>query len=402
MSRCIILVFILSACAPSPKYLSEADRGSLGHVGVVSAQFQPDINLTLPAKGAGSGAWRGAKEGAKDVIIGSAITPLPGAIILGILLSPVVAAGGAIYGAIAAPPAEAVSRHEKVLASISQRLEINRNIRKSIVRYANEKASYPLTDLGEIGPAKPDENANYLRLALNGTDTVLEVSASDLSTEGAAINSPFKITINADMRLIRAADGVVSASYHPRYASHSRTLQAWAANDGALFQKALQKGVAQISRETVYKLLLVYHADSSEAKRNRNSSVKTVIHPPEVVLSRLGKLESPLFSSDIVIANTLKPEFCWKPFPAEQGSSDNETNRLFISQISYQLEVKQDDETVYEVNHLTGPCHRLKQALKWDNEYNGFVKMWFNYHGHMRATQPGKVLFKTPSMPVSQ
>jgi len=398
-----MLILTLSACAPSPKYLSEMDRKSVGYVGVASAQFQPEINLTLPAKGAGSGAWRGAKEGAKDVIIGSAVTPLPGAIILGILLSPVVAAGGAVYGAIAAPSARVVARHERVLADISQKLEINRSIREGIIRYADEKAHYALADLGAVGPVRPGGDANYLRLALNGTNTVLEVSASDLSTEGAAINSPFKVVIKADARLIRTSDGSDLASYHPRFASQLHTLQEWARNDGALFREVLQKGVTQISRETTYELLFVYGADSAEAVRSVGSSGKASIHPPEFIVSRPEKSGFSLFSEDDLIVDSLTPEFCWKPLAGEKQKLFDEGTKISgISPVRYQMEVRYDDEVVYERDSLKVSCHRLEQPLKWNGRYNASVRMWFELNGRMRATRPGEVRFKTPPMPVSQ
>jgi len=401
MSRCIILVFILSACAQSPKYLSETDRKSLGRIGVVSAQFQPEINLTLPAKGAGSGAWRGAREGAKDVIVGSAVIPLPGTIILGILLSPVAAAGGAVYGAFAAPPANTVARHEEVLTSISQRLKINKSIREEIIRYADEKAHYPLTDMGEIGPAKPGKDANYLHLALNRTDTVLEVSASDLSTEGAAINSPFRVVIKADVRLVRTSDGMTLASYHPGFTSQSHTLQEWAGYDGALFRKALQSGFTQISRETIYELLFVYGSASAEEIGSVGSDGKIFIYPPKFIMSRPEKSGFSLFSDDDLIVDSLTPEFCWKPFADVKTLSGKGANMAGISHISYQLEIKHDNEVIYEQNSLEASCHRLEQTLKWNTEYNGFVRMWFEFNGHMRATRPGEARFKTPPMPVS-
>lgn len=398
---CIMLTLILSACAQSPKYLSETDRKSLGHVSVVSAQFQPDINLVLPAKGAGGGAWRGAKEGAKDVIIGSAVTPLPGAIILGILLSPIVAAGGAIYGAIVASPAKVVAQYGKVLADISQKLDINRGIREGTIRYADEKAHYSLSDLGEIGPVKPGGDANYLRLALSGTDTVLEVSASDLSTEGAAINSPFRVVIKAGVRLIRTADGMALASYHPRFTSQLHTLQEWAQNDGALFREALQKGFTQISRETIYELLFVYEADSEKDGRNAALVQGASVHPPEIIAPKLKQSGFSLFSGDNLVGS-LTPEFCWKPFVSVKTSSGKSANMSGISRISYQFEIIHEDEVIYERDRLEASCHRLDQLLKGDKEYSGVVRMWFELGGHTRATRPGEIYFRTPPVPVSQ
>jgi len=403
MLRCIVLTLILSACAQSPKYLSETNRKSLGYVGVVSAQFHPEINLTLPAKGAGSGAWRGAREGAKDVIIGSALTPLPGAIILGILLSPVAAAGGAVYGAFAAPPARVVARYEKVLAGISQRLEINRSIREGIIRYADEKAHYPLTDLGEIGPAKPGKDANYLHLALNRTDTVLEVSASDLSTEGAAINSPFRVVIKADVRLVRTSDGMTLASYHPGFTSQSHTLQEWAGHDGVLFREVLQTGFTQISRETIYELLFVYGPASAEDIGSVGSDGKIFIYPPEFIVSRPEKSGFSLFSDDDLIVDSLTPKFCWKPLTGEkQKLFDEGTKMSGISPVRYQLEVRYDDEIVYERDSLKVSCHRLEQSLRWNKKYSVLVRIWFDLNGHIRATRPGEMSFRTPSIPALQ
>jgi len=403
LSRCIILALILSACAQSPKYLSEMDRKSLGHVGVVSAQFQPEINLTLPAKGAGAGAWRGAKEGAKDVIVGSAVIPLPGTIILGILLSPVAAAGGAIYGAFAAPPAKTVVQHEKVLTDISQKLEINRSIREGIIRYADKKAHYLLIDLGETGPAKPGKDASYLGLALNGTDTVLEVIVSDLSTQGAAINSPFKITINVDVRMIRTVDDMVLASYPSRFVSQPHTLQEWASHDGSLFREVLQKGFTQISRETMYELLFIYDAVSAKEMRSVDPNGKGYVHPPEIITSMPEKPAFSLFSDNRPVVGTVTPEFCWKPFISEKKQLSDESAKMSgVSHISYQLEVRHDDEMVYKRESLKGLCHHLDQPLKWNEKYSVSVRRWFKLNGYIRVTRPGEVLFKTPSIPASQ
>jgi len=400
VSLSVVLALAVSSCAQAPKQLSETDRKSLGRVGIVSAQFQPEINLTLPAKGGGRGALRGAKEGVKDVIIAGAVTPIPGAIFLGILLSPIAAVGGAVYGAIAAPSGKVVARHEKVLGSIIRHLELNHAIREGIITYAAEKARYSTVELGNTGPARPGEEHNYLDVALHGIDTVLEVSASEVSTEGAAINSPFNWVIKADARLVRTADSTVLAAYHSHYTSHTHTLEEWGDHDGRLFKAALKEGVSQTSRKIVYELLIVYDAGPAESTRKTGESFSgrgPVVRPPTLILP---KLHTSFFSGDWLEVNTLTPEFCWKASPnpdRQELRGIEKTNEL--TQPTYEVEIHQGDELVYQREGLKETCHHLTRPLERDREYRWSVKTWFELDGRVRATRPGAVLFKTPSGP---
>ena len=121
-------------CAQS-LYLSEDIRTRLGTIGVVSGRFAPEVELYLPAKGAGGGAGRGAALGAgrsvKYGTVGGCSMGGSGiaffcslGLALGLALAVPGALVGGVYGAIAAEPAEKVEDVEATIRQVLAELKM--------------------------------------------------------------------------------------------------------------------------------------------------------------------------------------------------------------------------------------------------------------------------------------
>ena len=98
--------------SPLPPSLEETYRQKLGRIGVVTARFVPNAELTMPhpsfLKKIGQEAAEGAKSGASRALERGGGGGHPGFIVFWVLAAPIVGAvlgglGGAVYGAFTTP-----------------------------------------------------------------------------------------------------------------------------------------------------------------------------------------------------------------------------------------------------------------------------------------------------------
>lgn len=180
------LLLMQGGCAtispPAPPPLPPEIRAQLGRVEVVAARFAPTIELTRP------------------------MTKLREAA-LGFLL------GGPIYALIGAGSAEWADRAQKAEVALQHafaELKIQQALRDRLVALARDEARLDLGPGGDVGPIRPEEDADYHPLAAEGIDTVLEVSVTRLGLGGGEEGGPnpmLTMILTTRIRLVRSGDG---------------------------------------------------------------------------------------------------------------------------------------------------------------------------------------------------
>lgn len=377
----LVFSLALAACAQAPLHLSESDRTSLGNIGVLSTGSRPQVDLLLPAKGPVEGAWRGAGSGVKMAIYGGLFSPIPGGVIIGALLSPFFAAGGAIYGATVALPRLWVDRGEQKLRAAAGTLQLNRLVREQAVQYALRKTRHHVVDLGtrHVAMEKPPPLQTY---AERHIDTLLLIEITEFATRDAAISSPFDIQMTAGTRLIRVADGREIANGHIRFTSRLKPLKIWIADDSALFRTVAERGARQVGEEIVFEHLLAFHP--VEKKANPQEYPAIFYPSPEPVSPREDGM---VFDSAAV--DSLSPEFCWRPVSS--------AGRDAYNHISYRLRILDHSEVIYVQEGLKKHCHRIGTELEADTEYSWTIEAWFESAAQVRASRSAAVKFHTPA-----
>jgi len=381
----LVFSLALAACAQAPMHLSESDRASLGNIGVLSTGSRPKMELLLPAKGPVEGAWRGAAQGARMAIYGGLFSPIPGGVIIGALLSPFFAAGGAIYGATVALPRLRVDRGEQKLKAAAATLRLNRLVREQAIQYARRKTRHHVADLGARHVAG-EKAPPWQAYADRQIDTLLLVEITEFATRDAAISSPFDVHISADTHLIHVADGREIANGHIRFTSRRRPLKTWIADDSALFRTVAEKGARQIGEEIVFEHLLAFHPPGKKADQKENPVIP---YPSPGPLSP--REDGIIFDSAAV--DSLTPEFCWRPvsvatLPSGQGSYDN---------LSYRLRILDHSEVIHAMEGLKKTCHRVGTELEADTEYSWTIEAWFESATQVRVSRSPAVKFHTPA-----
>jgi hypothetical protein len=223
--------------------LSEAVRAEIGTLGVATSSIIPTSDLKSPTSGRGSGAAKGA-----GLAAGAMAAEKPP---FGLVLAPVAALGGAIYGAIVAPSAQKVKEAETALASAFTDLKVQEAIHDQVLQAARGRIGHPVVSLGET----PD------------VDTILEISVPSVRLAGAAaldINPPLQLVVLACPRLVRRADGVQlypSESNPPAvvHMSPSRKFLEWGGEDARLFREEMERGYRNLADRVVEELFMGFH-----------------------------------------------------------------------------------------------------------------------------------------------
>ncbi len=265
----IVTCFFLSlligqwGCA-TPRYTllplpSEEVRANIGTVGVVSARFPPEAQLEAPTGGKWSGAGKGAAAGFFGAMQAGAQAGGYGGG-LAILLSPVFAMGGSIYGAIAAESAEKVQEAEATLNKVVAVLKIQEAMRDRVLQVARNETRQSFVPLEDRGPTIPNEEVSYSSLTSEGVDTILEISVTKFELPGLPLwpNPPPPLIISVCGRLLKSADGTELYGRPWVYRSGTRKFVEWAANNAEPLRDEVDRGLQALAEQIVEEIFLVF------------------------------------------------------------------------------------------------------------------------------------------------
>ncbi|MGH7345744.1 MAG: hypothetical protein ACREK4_12590, partial [Candidatus Rokuibacteriota bacterium] len=208
--------------AALPQAPSDEVRAQL-NIGVAARRYLPIVQLQAPTSGRGWGALKGAGYGlvagaTPGLAIASAAGGCggggPAAVVCGSILllglgvgaagGTLGALGGTLYGAVTAEPASRISAAETELRSALDDLGVQETLRNHVLRVAPGSTSLKFVALEDHAPTG---SGDYLALAMNDVDTVLEVGLSSIRLAGDGIDPPVRLVMRASARLVRTADG---------------------------------------------------------------------------------------------------------------------------------------------------------------------------------------------------
>jgi hypothetical protein len=267
----VALVLATGCSSPSPraidrlesnlseKKLAEAERARLGTIGLVAPRFPPRIELDTPDTSKGSAAGKGAvhgmgvlwgecvKVGAAAPQLGTGIVALFGCTVL----TPVVAAGGAVYGVVKAPSEADVEQARQRIDTVFAQIRIQETLRERVFAAAKSGSNYTVVDLVNDGPSAPDASVDYRSLDREGITTVLEVAVANLALHGSGVDLPLKLTMNAQARLLSVSENRVLYSNAYVYRSEQRPFSEWTAGDAQALRAAYERGYQDLAGQIV-------------------------------------------------------------------------------------------------------------------------------------------------------
>jgi len=268
-----ILVFAvvtlgLTGCSYSPAVYTmppekvEQMRSGLGTVGVAVASYGAEPKILRPAKGPAGGAARGTVVGASTTVMAGAVSPIPGGTFIGILLAPIGAFVGAIYGGLAADSTAEVEKAEETINQTISRLQamnLMQTLRDETVRMGLERTDLAFVALPGLGPKSPNEVVRYDLLATTGIDTVLELRVEEGGLRGRyTIAPPSSAYLKIRARLIVRRDNKLLLEDTVFCASEKHDYSGWSENDGQLFFDALISCIPDLTAKVIDDFFLVF------------------------------------------------------------------------------------------------------------------------------------------------
>ncbi|MBI5190188.1 MAG: hypothetical protein HZA22_05895 [Nitrospirae bacterium] len=239
-------LLLLQGCATAPR-IPEAERASLGVIGVAKASFKPEPLIRRPAAGSCAGAGRGAAAGALTCI-GAGFQGGNGyAASAGILLSPLGALIGCIYGVAAADTAEQVEADAAVIEPAVRGLDVQDGVAGRLMEAVAERTGREIVAIPEAGPASPDSGADIKTAAGLGVDTVVETSVLVYGITGAySVDPPLDFVMTARFRVVKTGDGRVLYENTKRYNGGGVEFGEWAAGGGLLITSEFDKACSTV------------------------------------------------------------------------------------------------------------------------------------------------------------
>jgi hypothetical protein len=226
------------ASAPLPPP-SEEVRANLGRVGILSGTASPSGEWNTPAKGGTAGAGRGAATGL--------LMPCAG---YGCALNPLSAIIGGIVGAATAEPAAVVEEAEATIQTAFADLQIPDTLRDRVVQAARAETRHTLILQTDVAAA--DAGGERPGFAAGLVDTVLQISIQGYGTKAAwAPNPPVFLFLDAQVSLLRVADGTVLHRRTAAWVSAGRPLAEWAVEKGNPVRQELERGIQYLAERIV-------------------------------------------------------------------------------------------------------------------------------------------------------
>ncbi len=235
-----------------PPHPSEEVRASLGRIGIISGSSLPPGEWNTPAKGGAAGAGRGAALGATFFLRGCSGDSCAAAL----LLAPLGAVVGSIYGAAAAEPAAGVEEAETAIRSAFADCQIPDTLSDRVLQVAREETRHTFVPRDKVAGLAV-EGVSPERAA-GAMDTALEISIQGYGTKAAwSINPPVHLFLTAQVRLLRGTDGRVLHSRTFTWMSPGRPISAWGSVEGKPLRQELERGVQYLAERIVEVVFLL-------------------------------------------------------------------------------------------------------------------------------------------------
>jgi hypothetical protein len=174
----------------------------------------------------------------------------------GILLLPVFALGGAIYGAITDQASEDVATAEATLKTTFAGVKVQDVIRDHIVATARDRTRHALVLLHHTDRPGPGEASRYAALAERGVTTVLEVRVPQVALVAQRMHHdpPMSMVMRADVELIRVNDGAAIYRLSLERTRGNREFLAWGANSAEAFRDEVTAMSVTLANDIVDKV----------------------------------------------------------------------------------------------------------------------------------------------------
>jgi hypothetical protein len=316
---------LLAGCAQIPGSLE--DRAGIQRVTVVPDTVPPKTHFETFAVGAGAGMGKGAAAGGLASLGGGAMGG-PFTLLLGIVLMPLFAAGGAVYGAAIAVPADRATAIEALPTQVLATTAIERRLAE-LVAEAGRDSGYVLT----LSPENADRSPSGPPVEPE-SDALLETDVTDFGFRGDGDDPDIAMYVRAKARLVRMPAQKTLGESTFLFQSEPRKLNQWLDDGGKPLHAALDTLLRNLAREIVDRRLLHYPYGFL---RGYGSSNDIEFELPGPSANSPGKsIISPVFIPTPTV-DTLQPTLVWNAFRVPDETADAAKGMTRAAMLGYEI-----------------------------------------------------------------
>jgi hypothetical protein len=308
---------LLAGCTTIPASLE--DRAGIQRVTVVPDSVPPKTHFETFAVGAGAGMGKGMGKGAA---VGGrfaleAASGGPFVLLVGIALMPLIAAGGAAYGAAIAVPADRAAAIEALPKQVLATTAIERRLAE-LVAEAGRDSGYVLTLPPEhadrspsAAPAEPD------------SDALLETDVTDFGFKGDGDDPDIAMYVQVRARLVRMPAHKTLGESTFLFQSEPRKLNQWLDDGGRPLHAAFDAVLHNLARDIVDRRLLHY-------PRGFMGDMEMEFPGPSAISPGSSFLWPPTI-------DTLQPTLAWNAFRIPDETADAAKGMTRAAMLGYEI-----------------------------------------------------------------
>jgi len=386
---------LLAGCAQIPASLE--DRAGIQRVTVVPDTAPPKTHFETFAVGAGAGMGKGAAAASAGLLSGGGGGGRGDFAGIGLLviiaLLPLVAAGGAVYGAAIAVPADRAAAIEALPKQVLATTVIERRLAE-LVAEAGRDSGYVLT----LPPEHVDQSPSGGPVAPD-SDALLETDVTDFGFRGDGDDPDIAMYVRAKARLVRMPARKTLGESTFLFQSEPRKLNQWLDDGGKPLHTAFDALLRDVARDIVDRRLLHYpygflgDFEFELPGPSANSPGKS--------------LTSPFFIPTPTV-DTLQPTLAWNAFTIPDETADAAKGMARSTILGYELciwrryESEQGSTRGCIYRHRGGPetSHTVEAPLLPGTRYFWSVRMRFKVDSDEYLTGWNRLplVFDTPEM----
>jgi hypothetical protein len=243
----VVLPMLVVGCASaSPtgpitvRISAEKAQAEFGTLGVATVERMPGVSISGQAPSSrGEAAGTGALAGAVlPPVTGFTVGSFWG-LALGILIAPLTAIVGTIYGVLSAGSPEEVERATQMLETTGQAAHVQHQVRDLVITELRREHFGDVMPIGAADTAKP------------AVDTVVEVWISYITLEGEG--PTLTLHLSGGMRVL--GPGVLVEHLPIDSEGQRHSLLAWAADDAKIFREQIAHESEKLAKDVVNALL---------------------------------------------------------------------------------------------------------------------------------------------------
>ena len=261
------LLMLQQGCIPSPSrpwspHVTEDVRAKIRTIRIVVAEELPRVTVELPSKGAASGAGRKAGKWAGNWAMSAGMTS--GGDILGIttaaailVVTPVVASAGAVYGAFEAPSAEAVESQEARVRGVLQAEDLIHRLENHVLNYVTDRTDMPVTTQPKEASDQIGHRETVPASGVSQPDAMLRIDLKSIDLRGRFdVDPPLALNLDAQVTFTTPFAATSPYIHAFKYVTGARRLTEWTADDAKVFVEAIERSLARLAELIVDDLFL--------------------------------------------------------------------------------------------------------------------------------------------------